>query len=265
MKINEVTDPRSTTLQHSIDEYIALIEDKCSKALVYFQAGKAAYKGLRSHNKFGGPISLDDVMKTDPKLIERKSKNTSNYYTMLLDNLQAWKKYPKRSRSLICTTSRRHAYNYGSAYLVLPFDGAKFGVCPKDDFWYSFPNVQKLAREFGDMADFNSTLKSLDLPDNNFTEFISRFLPSISSTDGSNYTVNAIHDYFSKANKDADVIKLFNSLLDPKTNGFKLTTVGNWPEEDDPSKEVWTDSECYMIACDSDLYFKLKELYRSRK
>jgi len=51
-----------------------------------------------------------------PAEYSRKSRNTSNYYTLIMDHSQKWKQYPKGSKSIICTTSRSKAENYGSIY-----------------------------------------------------------------------------------------------------------------------------------------------------
>ena len=43
----------------------------------------------------------------------RKSANTKNWYTLLMDNiLPEWAAYPKRSQSFICSTSERRANDF---------------------------------------------------------------------------------------------------------------------------------------------------------
>jgi len=75
----------------------------------------------------------------NPKIEKRKSRNTANFYTLMMENLSQWRKFPKRSNSLICTTDYYKARMYGTAYRVIPIDlNAKFGVCPEEDIWESF-------------------------------------------------------------------------------------------------------------------------------
>jgi hypothetical protein len=77
----------------------------------------------------------------EPSKHERVSANTSNVYTLLIDNLRSWSEYPKRSRSIICSTSAFNAAGYGvhnPPHQVFPEDGAKIGVAPRSDIWNSF-------------------------------------------------------------------------------------------------------------------------------
>jgi len=74
----------------------------------------------------------------DPKksIVKRGSRNTYNYYTEIIDNSSAWKKYPKRSESLIASVNK----NCGSKFpmRLLPKNGSKIGVCTGTDLWFSF-------------------------------------------------------------------------------------------------------------------------------
>lgn len=70
----------------------------------------------------------------------RASANTKNYYTLWVDD--RWNKFPKRSRSFICSSSEAYAGGYGSPALVIPFDSANVAICPSDDFWNSFESNQ---------------------------------------------------------------------------------------------------------------------------
>jgi hypothetical protein len=72
----------------------------------------------------------------DPPDVERESKKISNYYTWIINHHSAWKKYPKRNT--ICTNILGSASSFGAPYIIYPRNGAKIGVCPTDDIWYSF-------------------------------------------------------------------------------------------------------------------------------
>jgi len=55
-----------------------------------------------------------------------------NYaYTVLMNHLPCWKDYPKRQ--LICSTSMNLFQGSNYLYRVIPFDGSKWGIVPKDD------------------------------------------------------------------------------------------------------------------------------------
>lgn len=80
----------------------------------------------------------------NPSKHERESRNTDNYYTLLIDNSPNWTKYPKRSKSIVCTTCEGHAHGYGITFRIIPKKGSKIGVCSDCDFWESFPKLMNL-------------------------------------------------------------------------------------------------------------------------
>jgi hypothetical protein len=73
-----------------------------------------------------------------PKNFSRKSANTTNHYTVLMDNSVYWRAYPKRSESIICSSDPLQASSYGYLFFVIPEDVSKILLCPKLDIWISF-------------------------------------------------------------------------------------------------------------------------------
>ena len=116
----------------AIDEYEAaeLFKKNCKQ---YKWGEQTFYRGVEGR--------LLQPYFIDPSKSERKSANTSNFYTLWIDNSKKWADYPKRSKSLICTTQAQTAAGYGTSYMMIPYDGAKIGVCPSYDMWESFPNA----------------------------------------------------------------------------------------------------------------------------
>ncbi len=88
----------------------------------------------------------------EPKKFKRVSANTANHYTVLIDEiLPNWKSYPKRSESLVCSTSESYTKAYGNyMYEVIPFDSAKIAVCPYRDIWESFTFLRNSVNDLGD-------------------------------------------------------------------------------------------------------------------
>lgn len=76
------------------------------------------------------------------KISERKSAYSANYYTLLMNNLPSWSEYPKRTH--ICSNVKNN-FNT-SLYRIIPFNGAKVGVCPMDDI--QAPLINTLAADF---------------------------------------------------------------------------------------------------------------------
>ena len=118
------------------DKLLELLETHCSNALEYYKTSSDSItRGWKSIKKSGI---------YHPGSGERKSQNTTNFYTQMYDTNPANNGWPKRSRSFICTTEIDTAQNYitdldtgidGTLTYVFPFNGTKIGVVPEDDIW----------------------------------------------------------------------------------------------------------------------------------
>jgi len=192
---------------------------------------------------------------------ERESPYASNnFYNLILSNLPNWRNYPKRNKSIIGTTSFRTStiYSNEEPYLLLPYNGAKIGVCPEPDIWESFASFEHkenldclnkyLSEMFVNLLDeYPSTYKNIesccnkidlmmndkdlgveyieDIIDNNIIRFFT-------------YTV----EYLGGSKKLIDCI---SDTLDPEYNGFKLIEIGRGSIN--INNEIWTDSKCLMV------------------
>ena len=105
-----------------------LFDTHCSDAEWMIERNTPLYRGVRND-------VYDDITTVDPTQTERKSENTSNYYTLIFDNLPERAKWPKRSKSLIATTRLRVAEDYGTARVVIPFNRVKIGCINSDDMF----------------------------------------------------------------------------------------------------------------------------------
>lgn len=180
----------------------------------------------------------------------RESANTVNYYTWIIDNSQRWKEYPKRSKSIICSTDVNMADNFGDIYRIFPIKDAKIGVCSSDDMWVSFkiPNTYSL-------DDFNDNISvifnSNRLPTPSTWE---KFKNSCDVVDEerrpieSNYPKKSYEDAYKFYEKflgsNMGLLEYLDSLLDPKLNDFKLVKVGT-PLPN--NREVWISDPCIMV------------------
>jgi hypothetical protein len=225
-----------------------LLLENCSEALMAFRSGHKVFKGIN------GPMPEVAIFKTDPKLKKRDSRNTQNYYTLLFDNLPSWQEYPKRSRSLICSTSYSWAKGYGSqTYLILPFDGAKFGVCPEKDIWFSFYYL--LGKKSLDRMNF--VFADLKLPTTTFNNFITSAYNNqkkLSRLFLTSSISEALGNAFKAKTKDQLITNL-NNVFDPTENKFTTATINELPTHF--TSEVWTDSEAYMISTESVIFQQL--------
>ena len=190
---------------------------------------------------FRGIFSSAPMSYIDPtKGRLRRSANTSNEYMLLIDNFPDWRKFPKRSKSLICSTNIKYADDYGYIKLVLPQNGAKLGVCPSDDFWNSFNIVQK-ELSIHNMAKFNRELGYIigqDVDDDWTT--LRNAIYRWDITD-----LPFLPDEWQDVIQDnGTLMKALRYLLDPKLNKFQIKSIGDILPR---NVEVWTDSPCLLV------------------
>jgi len=211
----------------------------------------------------------------------RRSANAGNHYTLLIDNSPRWSSYPKRSRSIICTTSSEKALSYGECYCVIPFDNAKIGICPENDIWVSFEKIGIKRLE-----SFTYDLDQLGVTDSDFSSMLSDFKKledkivngeikmersKISSLllrtfSGNPYsydfgedTSDILVNYKNLENRPS-LYEYIDKLFDPIKNGFNLSSYKDVSKYLNTDLEVWTDSNSIMISSGI-INEVLKELY----
>jgi hypothetical protein len=230
------------------NEAIEIIKKNCKQALNKYKKKIIIYRGIERD---------DDFLSVDPKSGKpRKSANTKNYYTLINDNSPYWKEYPKRSQSIICSTTDDTTMNYGYTYIVFPYDNAKIGVCYQSDYWDSFPHLFKLTNQYYGMGLFNRHLdllfEQVDIPlsDKSYSSLQHSFglfdLTFDHDTESIDSLINDDGYIFLKGyDKVWDLMKHLNNLLAPKPNKFGLYKISNLSKYED--REVWTDSKSILI------------------
>jgi hypothetical protein len=149
-------------------EAVDFIKANCSEIVKVYKASTKhrIYRGIPG--KYDSTFLWGNSTKT-----VRQSRNTLNYYTLIMDNSNQWKKYPKRSESFICSSESYYARDFGKLFVAFPVDGTKIGVCPKFDLWGSSEDRYNS----NDYSEFNDALKSLGkyvhvkINENNYKKF----------------------------------------------------------------------------------------------
>jgi hypothetical protein len=211
------------------DEAEKILNTKCKKALKAADNGTTIWRGIQR----SVPYYLIKPLSNDL----RPSRNTENYYTLIINNDTRWRGFPKRQ--IICSTNRVESTGYGNAYVVFPFDGAKIGVCPKDDMWISFEGI--------DVSYLNSGITSL--LGKEYTTY-SSLKAKLSSINISDVDVDELeNDYGEIGNvfrRFGDTCKTaWEAILEAYSPiGFDVVNVGSkLPKH----REVWTDAPCLMV------------------
>lgn len=241
-----------------------------TKLLLQGKASSAWEKHLKDYRIFRGMDSNNEFKFISPSKTTRESRNTLNIVNSFLDILPSWKNWPKRSNSIICSTSIRGAEFYGYVFQVFPFDNAKIGICSQSDFWTSFPVIKERFPSH-DIDSLNYTISNLYTTLGlkvNFQKFTTEQVKQLidylnKKTHGpegirSLYSVGYLSDKYVREMlvdminfyKGGDWIKYFDGLFNPEKNNFQLTTIEEYSQLN-TDKEVWTDSDSLMVRMSS--------------
>lgn len=123
------------------EEFLNIIRNNCKNFIKYCEFNIFDKYSLiyRKCEDLGDYVLVDPKSSTKERIAPYAN---NNYHNLLISNLESWKKWPKRNKSLICASYAR-ALRHGKEklYVVIPFDKTKIAVCSESDFWYSFKNL----------------------------------------------------------------------------------------------------------------------------
>jgi len=245
----------SRTSEVTNEEFIRLVKENCQDFLAnpkylqrmkgYFD-GKYSYIDPKQHVRF-------PLMNTDDGV-----GVSSLHHTLFMDNLPSWKSFPKRSESLIGSLK----FNEGSAfglkcYLVIPYDGANFGLAPYSDLWGSHCKIGDMKYEFNEL--FSKRLIDLNVSDDSYEAMmgdIQHCYENYLSLNGEVELSPYIDNIFSKFSSDGIesveegfdkyfAPQCFYSRAETEVKGFK--SVGYNGLVSDEKREFWTDSKCLLV------------------
>lgn len=257
--------PKKTSVE-TYDELKKILDTHCKEGLSFLKNNTGLFRGMNA--------GYDSFLITDYSQGERKSENTRNLYTVLIDNSPHFKNFPKRSKSMICSNSIFYAKQYGNyqPMAIIPFDGVKIAVCPQQDIWNTV---------LGKIKSITHKLKgNVELID--YTDLLTKSGNIFSKTNSLEEIKQKITKYLKTQNdksaftfKNTYVDKIVNDIfddLDPKKLGFKLMTIPEFSkifknsvkifEHDEiGSNECWVSGPC--VAIDLITYFKLLDGYKN--
>jgi hypothetical protein len=198
----------------------------------------------------------------------RDSAYTTNEYTVLMSELPAWSAFPKRSRSIVCSTDPGRAGDYGdNTFVVVLPKQFNLGVCSSFDLWYSFPYLSKKT-SMGQMNEFNESFGTLvewatgrewyAKKQTSLSEikekcgWIQEWIEEESNISfGPNRLGYFLNDVVRANNSSPDaVFDAVADLFDPVKNKFQRYTSIPSLHSLNESQEVWTDSPCMLVPID---------------
>lgn len=196
----------------------------------------------------------------DPKKFVRRPPTTENYYNIIIDNSENWKKYPKRSRSIMTHTDKDKTEQYGNKiFRVIPLKENSKCTSVQNDYWKAFSLASwKFDNILTDsLNDFNKSIKN--------TFNITSKNPSMSNLkkllSSNNLNKNST-SYLKNTRLAKKIEKEYGSIYEwiekkifvPEHSDVELFNYNNKTKFEDyvpgirnEGYEVWTDEKCLLI------------------
>jgi hypothetical protein len=254
MKVNDIILEREVKPYQSkvleINRAVELLNQHCRESLVLIK--NPIWRGMIDHSA--------QILTIDPSTGIRRSQNTYNYYTEIMDHSPYMKGWPKRSASFVCSSSYSYASSYAydikrGTFALFPYDGVKIAVCPERDIWETNIVIPEFKLKF---VNKNRNLS-------NFNYWIRRYVPDDS------------WQALSQAHLRPEVIKLcrengvdpkqFLPILmkafSPEKTGFKLLTPAQFVAEAPKNRECWIGGP--MVAINNPLYERFLNAYNQQQ
>ena len=253
------------------DEVIEILTTKCKKFLSW---GKDYTEDCLIYRK---DESRGDFLLVNPKISSQDRIAPyafKNYHNLLISNLESWKDWPRRNKSLICASSYR-ALSHGGGfikgpsvdYVIIPFDDTMVATGDRGDFWNCFSNLPKdesFMEEDLDRPSIAYYMISLvhELDRNVKPSLNTNWNELKSFLEGSEASEQIIGKYFTTDyevlwNDSLNLLENLNILLDPKNNNFKLTDIvgvmnmySQLDTNESEALESWFEDESIMIRLD---------------
>jgi len=244
---------RTAAIDSKFSQFQTILKTECSVALT------SKIKIIRYIQGAEGSILFGDSGKHT-----RISRNTKNYYTVLLDQiLPDWRPFPARSKSFICTSVLK-GQSITTDYTVYPVGDPLVGVCPSEDFWTSFQFIrpENFWRVFELMKNIYSIL--IDESSERIISVINH-IDKIWAVDmqktGSEFDVSLTGkliyalkgSLFLRSYRVGTDLTAFDSfsealayLFDPRDNGFQLKRLSELTVEDE-EREIWFSGPAYFV------------------
>ena len=178
----------------------------------------------------------------------RVSKNTSNFYTILLDHFLP-PEFPRRSKSIICGnySNKEYAESFArgnNVYAVFPYDKVKIGVTQAYDLWatkaFAIGNSYRY-----ELADWNSLFTIEGLDPSSYEAFLASVKKNIEKGGECKKWFDGL-----------DVEEALKKAYSAENLGLEVATTEN-VYDITLDREVWISGPCVVI--NEDDWHKMKE------
>jgi len=196
----------STSL--SKNDVINILQNNCKNFLNYPEKNEKTLIFRKES------VINDDFVLVDPKSSSKERIapfSTANYHNLVISNLESWKDWPRRNKSLICSGyDRARSHTGKNLYVVIPFDNTVIATCRTRDFWDSFTEIRlpindyfiKILTRCGFIGD--------DRNWNKLKYFLETHKPK----------KDVKKEFFKYYNDELSLLENINIQLEPNKNGF---------------------------------------------
>jgi hypothetical protein len=239
----------------SKSEFIGILNNNCKKFLSVkdIDVTELIYRKDKD---------LGDYVLVDPKnsKVQRIAPfSSSNYHNLIISNIDSWKEWPRRNKSLICSGLDRAINHTGYVlYCVIPFDDTIISSGKKRDFWESFSleinskNIYDMLPEYFEyfINDLHSDNSDLEKPNDKDWDKVKYFFENAKV---SNDIIKKYFTYKEELIWDNNLSLLDNlsNILSPERNEF---TKGDILETLDiystKTIESWFEDKAILIKSD---------------
>lgn len=206
------------------------------------------WRGMTNHK--------ENIFTLWPETGQRKSENTSNHYTEIMSNSPYMRGWPRRDKSIICSSGVSYAEGYtgygSEVYAIFPYDNVEIAVCPTEDLWDIRVSVPGFTKKV-DMDDLNKTLLRYRI-DGTYEEMTQQL-----------NNPSSIQYIDVKQELKIDPPTLLPSIqkvLSPEHAGFKLMSVNEFASAPPINKECWVSGPC--VAMKESVWKRFKQAVVNR-
>jgi hypothetical protein len=171
----------------------------------------------------------------------RSSANTTNHYTVVMDEFLPSQGYPARSKSIIMASpdNQDYALSYGKVYAIIPFDGVKIGVTSDEDIWHTRIKIGKSTSQ--SLSSWNEIFSDADIPDYSFEDMVNGIEETMQDYEDPN------SELFSHIFGGLDVAKALQEAYSETNMRLRLTTTARPPNG---PHECWVSGKCVALRLD---------------
>lgn len=255
------------------DELKELVHKNCNDFLEILKSADYDLFAAKESFLFRKSVDIGDMVYSNPVSAEHERiapySPTGNYHNLVLSNLESWKEYPKRNKS-ICTGrfSRIQIARGKETYLVIPYDSTKIGIAPSVDMWWAFKSITKVLypeqkyedpglliewfRSVMEVVEKQEGKKASDVSWQELKSSLDKMYPEFSKAKHQSPSVykknKPTNAYFPGYESKLTLLQNMEKVLDPNKHGFSIGYMKDIPGIfSKRSAECWLQDECLMV------------------